>query len=225
MAVGVGGGMRGVDVGWWMAGGTRGGVCDEDGVMPVDVPVPTAFLYFFISLLSWLLSFFSPSFGGWDEEGVMHVGAWAPFTFSGIGRSFPIDFGKSETVIGAGIGCNADGVMPGGASAPFAFSEIGQFPRDAGKSTMVVHIGRMRGVDSGWWMAGGAMRIGGCDEDGVRPVRASAPSAFPESGRSFPCDANGPTILIGVGGSCDECDVIPVSSSAPSPVMLMGQQC
>lgn len=86
MVVGMGGGMRGVDAGWWMVGSTAAGVCDEDGIIPIDASAPTASLYFFISLLPWLLPFFfSLSFGGWDDEGVMPVGASAPFNFSGIG--------------------------------------------------------------------------------------------------------------------------------------------
>ena len=79
--------------------------------------------------------------------------------------------------------CDADGVMLVGALAPFAFSDIGWFPRDAGKSMMVVHVGGgMNGVDSGWLMAGGASRFGGCDKDGVMPVGASASFALPEIG-------------------------------------------
>lgn len=88
IAVGVGGGMRRVDAGWWMAGGTAAGVCDEDGVISVHASAPIVSLYFFISL-SWLPPFsFSPSFGGWEADGVMPVGASAPFAFSGIDRSF-----------------------------------------------------------------------------------------------------------------------------------------
>lgn len=214
MAVGVGGGMRGVDPGWWMAGGTGAGVCDEDGVMPVDASAPTAFLYLSISLLSWLLPFsFSPSFRGWDEEGVLPVGASAPFTFPGIGRSFPLNCGKSETVVVVGSGCDVDGVMPVGATAPFIFSEIGWFSRDAGKSTIVIHVGGgMGGVGSGWWMAGGATRIGDRDKVGAMPGGASDSFAFPEIG------ANGPTTLFGVGVACGEDDVMPVGASAPSAI-------
>lgn len=51
MVVGMGGGMRGVDASWWMVGSTGAGVCDEDGLIPVDASAPTASLYFFISLL------------------------------------------------------------------------------------------------------------------------------------------------------------------------------
>lgn len=110
----------------------------------------------------------------------MPAGASAPFTFSGIGRSFPLDSGESETVVRVSSDC---GAVPVGASASFAFSEIGWFPRDTGKSTMVIHVdGGMRGVHSGKWMAGGVTRIGGCDEDCVMPVGASAPSGVLEIG-------------------------------------------
>lgn len=178
MAVGVGGGMRRVDAGWWMAGGTAAGVCDQDGVISFHTSAPIVSLYFFISL-TWLLPFpFSPFFGGWEADGVMPVGASAPFAFSGIERSFSLDSSKSETVVEASSGCDADGMMPVAASAAFAFSEIGWFPREAYMSTTVIYVGGgMRGVDSGRWMAGGVTRIGVFDEDGVMPVSASAPFA------------------------------------------------
>lgn len=109
-----------------------------------------------------------------------------------------------------------------------AEAEIGpSFPCDAVGSKMAVGVGSgMRGVDSSWWMAGGATRLGDRD-NGVMPVGTSNPFAFPEIG------ANGPTMLIGVGVGCDEGDVMPVGASAPYAileladrfhVMLAGQQ-
>lgn len=60
MAVGVGDGMRGVDAGWCMAGRMGAGVCDEDGVMPVDASAPTASLFYISSpLLATALLLFS----------------------------------------------------------------------------------------------------------------------------------------------------------------------
>ena len=94
-----------------------------------------------------------------------------------------------------------------------AEADIGpSFPCDTVGSKMAVGVrGEMGGVDSGWWMAGRATRIGD-RANGVMPVGASNPFAFPE------IDANGPTMLIGVGVGCDENDVMPVSALAPSAI-------
>lgn len=59
--------------------------------------------------------------GGCDEDGVISVGASAPFASSETGRSFPCDACESTTVVGVGVGCDEDGVMPVGASGPSAF--------------------------------------------------------------------------------------------------------
>lgn len=113
MVVGMGGRMRGVDAGTWLAGGTRAGGCDAAGVMPLGASSPSAFLS-------------SPSFGGCNEDGVMPVGASAPLPFSEIGRPSARDADWSTMLVGVGGGCDEDVVIPVGASAPSAFSEIGR---------------------------------------------------------------------------------------------------
>lgn len=59
IVVGVGGRMREIGAGGWMAGRSRARGCDKDGPL-----APSTFLFFLLSLLFWLLPFFfSSSFG------------------------------------------------------------------------------------------------------------------------------------------------------------------
>lgn len=170
MVVGMGGGMRGVDAGTWQAGGTKIGGCDADGVIPVRISSPSAFLS-------------SPSFGGFNEDSVMPVGVSAPLPFSEIGRPSLPGADWLMMVFGVGGGFDGDVVISADASAPFAFSEIGRsFSSDAGALMMVVEVGDgTRGFDAGRWPAGGT-RAEGCDEEGVMPVCASASFVFSEIG-------------------------------------------
>lgn len=82
MVVEMGGGIRGVDAGTWLAGVTRAGGCDVDGVMPVGASSPFG--------LSEIGRFFSRDTvgstvvgvgGGCDEDGVISVGASATSAF------------------------------------------------------------------------------------------------------------------------------------------------
>ena len=83
MVVEMGGGIRGVDAGTWLAGGTRAGGCDVDGVMPVGASSP-----FGLSEISRLFSRDTVGSmmvvgvgGGCDEDGVTSVGASATSAF------------------------------------------------------------------------------------------------------------------------------------------------
>lgn len=83
MVVEMGGGMRGVDAGTWLVGGTRAGGCDVDGVMPVGASSPFG--------LSEIGRLFSRDIvgstmvvgvgGGCDEAGVISFGASATSAF------------------------------------------------------------------------------------------------------------------------------------------------